>query len=106
MRPRGLRLLGRCLMPVVSVLVVLGLAIGAPASGANAAAGLQQQPRFEASVNRVRVNVIVTDSEGRFVEDLSADDFQVYEDGELREGIEVQLVDHPPDRWTGHAGKG
>ena len=52
-----------------------------------------QQARFEASVSRVRVNVIVTDSEGRFVDDLRAEDFRVYEDGELREVIGVQLVD-------------
>jgi VWFA-related protein len=80
-------------LPAVSVLVLLGVTVAATAPGANAAASSQQRPRFEASVNRVRVNVIVTDGEGRFVDDLNAEDFRVYEDGELREGIEVQLVD-------------
>ena len=79
--------------PTLLGIVLLGPAIAAALLGANAGAGLQQRPRFEARVNRVRVNVIVTDSEGGFVADLRAEDFLVYEDGELREGIDVQLVD-------------
>ncbi len=79
--------------PTLFRIVLLGPAIAAALLGANPASSAAQQPRFEASVNRVRVNVIVTDTDGRFVEDLSAEDFLVYEDGELREGIDVQLVD-------------
>ena len=53
----------------------------------------RQQIRFEASVSRVRVNVIVTDREGRFIDDLRAEDFRLYEDDEPREITGVQLVD-------------
>ncbi len=86
-------------LTAVSAIAVLGLALGA-AVAANAPEGARQRPSFEASVNRVRVNVIVTDSEGRFVEDLRAEDFRVYEDGELREVVEVQLVDIPAGEVT------
>lgn len=79
--------------PTFLGIVLLGLATAAAVLGASEMVGAQQQPRFEASVNRVRVNVIVTDGEGHFVEDLRAEDFLVYEDGEPREGIDVQLVD-------------
>ncbi|HEY8534903.1 MAG TPA: VWA domain-containing protein [Vicinamibacterales bacterium] len=40
-----------------------------------------QQPVFRADINFVRVDVIVTDKQGRPVEDLTADDFEVFEDG-------------------------
>jgi VWFA-related protein len=53
----------------------------------------QRPPAFEATVQRVRVDVIVTDEEGRFVADLTADDFIVLEDGEPRPVLRVQLID-------------
>jgi len=53
----------------------------------------QRPPVFEATVQRVRVDVIVTDEEGRFVDDLTADDFIVLEDGEPRRVLRVQLID-------------
>lgn len=40
-----------------------------------------QPPTFRAGVDVVSVNVTVTDRDGRFVTDLSAEDFLVYEDG-------------------------
>ena len=53
----------------------------------------QRPPVFEATVQRVRVDVIVTDEEGRFVDDLTADDFIVLEDGEPRRVLRIQLID-------------
>src|SRR5581483_3494470 len=38
-------------------------------------------PTFRSSVNYVDVDVTVTDAQGRFVGDLSRDDFEVLEDG-------------------------
>lgn len=70
--------------PTFFRIALLGLAITATVLEASEVVGFQQRPRFEASVNRVRVNVIATDSAGRFVADLRAEDFLVYEDGELR----------------------
>jgi Ca-activated chloride channel homolog len=40
-----------------------------------------QQPSFRASVDVVSLNVTVTDAAGRFVTNLPADSFSVYEDG-------------------------
>jgi VWFA-related protein len=64
-----------------------------PSPRALAPAFLQQRPTFEALVSRVRVDVIVTDDDGRFVEDLRPEDFLVYEDGELQQVLTAQLVD-------------
>jgi len=52
----------------------------------------QQRPAFETTVARVRIDVIVTDDSGRFVEGLGADDFVVFEDGEPQEVLAVELV--------------
>ena len=38
--------------------------------------GHAEQQRFEATVSRVRVDVIVQDREGGFVDDLTVDDFR------------------------------
>ncbi len=53
---------------------------------------LSQQPQFEAAVNRVRVDVIVTDDEGNFVEDLVPQDFRLFEDGVEQQILQTQLV--------------
>ncbi len=53
----------------------------------------QQRPTFEATVVRVRVDVIVTDEEGNFIDDLRPEDFILYEDDARQEIIQVQLVD-------------
>lgn len=77
--------------------VLLGLAIATTVMGANEVAGVQQQPRFEASVNRVRVNVIVTDGDRTEVIVAVAVDgeplgTQSDEDGELMQRVEVHGV--------------
>ena len=43
--------------------------------------GVAQQ-RFEATVSRVRVDVIIRDGDGTFIDDLTADDFRIFEDGD------------------------
>jgi len=48
---------------------------------------------FGATVARVRVDVIVTDGDGNFVGDLTAEDFAIFEDGEAQEILDLQLVD-------------
>jgi len=52
-----------------------------------------QRPQFEANVSRVRVDVIVTDDDGNFVEDLRPEDFVLFEDDEPQPILYVQLVD-------------
>jgi Ca-activated chloride channel family protein len=41
----------------------------------------QERPRFSVSVDAVYLNVVVTDSSGRFHSGLSAEDFEILEDG-------------------------
>jgi VWFA-related protein len=40
-----------------------------------------QPPTFRSTTNLVVVDAIVTDGQGRFVRDLTKDDFQIFEDG-------------------------
>jgi VWFA-related protein len=49
--------------------------------GVVATAQAPQQPTFRTGTNVVQVDVIVTDADGRPVDDLTADDFQVLDDG-------------------------
>lgn len=53
----------------------------------------QQRPEFGATISRVRVDVIVTDDEGDFVDDLTLADFRVFEDDVEQEVLDAQLVD-------------
>jgi VWFA-related protein len=53
----------------------------------------ERAPHFRASVDRVRVDVIVTDREGRFVADLRPDEFILYEDDVSQPILDFQRVD-------------
>ena len=65
-----------------SVSIVFGTAL--VLTGFWTAAG-QQRPSFRAKVDVVDVSCIVRDRRGRYVEDLTRHDFQVYEDGVRQE---------------------
>lgn len=58
----------------------------------------QEHPVFRAALDRVRVDVIVTDEQGRFVDDLQAGDFVAYEDGVRQRIRSLQLVELPEGR--------
>ncbi len=64
-----------------------------PASDAQADQADPQTPTFTGGINFVRVDVIVTDDEGRPVTDLSADDFEVLEDGATQSVEQFRLVE-------------
>jgi len=51
-----------------------------------------QQPAFAATTVVVEVDAIVTDSKGRFVPDLTADDFKVFEDGKPQRIQRIYVV--------------
>ncbi len=57
----------------------------------------REQPRvtFRAEVNFVEVDAIVTDEDGNFVTGLTADDFEVFEDGELQDVTNLSEVTIP-----------
>ncbi|MFQ5744963.1 MAG: VWA domain-containing protein [Acidobacteriota bacterium] len=67
-------------------------------STSTAATGIQehQRPSFESTVERVRVDVIVTDGDGRFVDDLRPEDFLLFEDGVPQKVLSSQLVELTP----------
>ncbi len=53
---------------------------------------LPQAPMFRSAVTRVRVDAIVTDKDGNFIDDMGAEDFRVFEDGVEQEILNVQFV--------------
>jgi VWFA-related protein len=59
-----------------------------------------QQPAvtFRTETNFVEVHAIVTDERGAFVNDLTLDDFEVYEGGRLQAPTVFSLVDVPVER--------
>jgi len=52
-----------------------------------------QRPVFEATVSRVRVDVVVTNRGGNFIDDLTPEDFTLFEDGVEQHVLSMQLVD-------------
>src|SRR6476646_5621446 len=67
---------------------------GQPAQPAAPPAG-QQPPTFKVEVNYVEIDAVVTDAQGRFVGDLSKDDFQVLEEGKPQTVTVFTRVDIP-----------
>ncbi len=58
----------------------------------------QQQPTFTATTNVVIVNVTVLDANGRPIDNLTKNDFEVYEDGKLQklQSVDFQHLDNRP----------
>jgi VWFA-related protein len=81
-----------------SAAIALGVAA---ALSANAAQGPDSQsppiPTFRAEAEYVDVDVLVTDAEGRFVNDLRREDFQIFEDGKPQKLANFALVEIPRD---------
>jgi VWFA-related protein len=61
-----------------------------PSQGLPAAGAQQPAPRFRSSVDVVSVAAVVRDKKGRFVKDLSREDFEVVEGGERRRIIDFR----------------
>ena len=74
---------GRAVVAAVVAIVTSSLAHSSAA---------QQRPRFEAAVGRVLVDAIVTDSDGEFVDDLTLDDFLVFEDGRPQQLLSAEFI--------------
>jgi VWFA-related protein len=56
-------------------------------------------PTFKVQVEYVEVEASVTDDRGAFVRGLTADDFQVFEDGKRQSVVNFSLVDIPIERY-------
>ncbi|MDQ3071599.1 MAG: VWA domain-containing protein [Acidobacteriota bacterium] len=72
---------------------LLSLAALAPA----AAAQQQPAPTFRSAAAAIEVDVIVRDGDGRFVAGLTADDFELFEDGKAQPIQQFYLVSSAPD---------
>lgn len=85
-------------LPVVVLLLGLS-ATGLSSSGSISAAQpppspapTQGPPVFRVGVDVIRVDAVVTDDDGRMVTDLTADDFEVRQDGELQQIVAARYV--------------
>src|SRR5687767_5017440 len=59
---------------------------------------LAQQPTFKVSVNVVDVDVTVNDQQGNFVTGLTANDFEVFEDGKPQMIQTFSYIELPRER--------
>jgi len=75
---------------VVWAALIAGLSAQTPAPPAPQPAA--QQPTFRVTIDAVTSDVIVKDSRGQFVPDLTKNDFEVYEDGVKQDIISMTLV--------------
>jgi VWFA-related protein len=83
---------------VASFLLILGGAIvAAQQPGAPNPPG-EGGVTLRAEINFVEVHAIVTDRNGAFVRDLTADDFEIYEDGRLQKPAAFSMIDLPIER--------
>ncbi len=83
-------------LPVASAGAVGGASWSAASSVMLAQEALPAQtPMFRSAVRRVRVDAIVADRDGNFIDDLKADDFRIFEDGAEQEILNVQYVSLP-----------
>jgi VWFA-related protein len=52
----------------------------------------QESPRFRVATDGVRIDAVVTDKDGRIVPDLTAEDFEVRQDGKIQKLLFAQFV--------------
>ena len=72
--------------------LVGSLSAQAPAPVQPAAAAPQQTPTFRIQIDAVTMDVIVKDENGRFISDLTKDDFEVFEDGVKQDLASLTVV--------------
>jgi VWFA-related protein len=86
------------LLPLLALVLLAGATIGAQQPSAPF---IQQPPAtFRTDINVVEVHAVVTDERGQFVTDLSAEDFEIFEDGRRQSPSVFELVNLPVARST------
>ena len=78
---------------------LIALLAGVTLAGQTSQTPVPQTPTFKVQVDFVDVDVLVTDQQGRFVRDLTKDDFQVFEDGKRQSIANFSVVDIPVERF-------
>jgi VWFA-related protein len=80
------------------IAVTAALFLVTAVAGSSQQAPPPQTPTFKSQVEYVEVDALVTDAQGRFVRDLTREDFQVFEDGRPQTISTFALVDLPIER--------
>jgi VWFA-related protein len=75
------------------------LAAGAALRAGQAPAPQPQPPTFQAQVEYIEVDALVTDGQGHAVRDLKKDDFQILEDGKAQAISTFSFVNIPIERY-------
>ena len=81
-----------------ALLAGIALSAGQAAPPAPPQTAPPQTPTFKVQVDYVEVDVLVTDQQGRFVPDLTKEDFRVFEDGKPQSVSTFSLVNIPVER--------
>src|SRR6185436_2036093 len=81
------------------IAALIALLAGVTLAGQAPPTSLPQTPTFKVQVDYVDVDVLVTDQQGRFVRNLTRDDFQVFEDGKRQSIANFSVVDIPVERF-------
>ncbi len=77
----------------LAIVIALGVLHGTNLVRARqAAAPPDNPPRFRVATDGVRIDAVVTDSDGHIVPNLTADDFEVRQDGKLQKLLFAQFV--------------
>ena len=77
---------------VLWVALVAGLSAQAPAPAQTPAPNRQESPTFRVQIDAVTMDVIVKDENGRFVPDLTKDDFEIFEDNVKQDVASLTVV--------------
>jgi VWFA-related protein len=72
--------------------LIAGLTAQGPGPAQPPAPGVQQTPTFRVQIDAVTMDVIVKDESGRFIPDLTKDDFEVFEDGVKQDIASMTVV--------------
>ena len=76
-----------------SLCVALAAGLSAQAPAPPASPSQQAPPNFRVQIDAVTMDVVVKDSSGRFVPDLTRDDFEIFEDG-VKQDIASLTISH------------
>ena len=75
-----------------AIVIALGFGFARGNLSSLSAQETRQAPRFRVGVDAVRIDAVVTDRDGRTVADLTADDFEVRQDGKLQKVTFAEFV--------------
>ncbi|MFN8063708.1 MAG: VWA domain-containing protein [Vicinamibacterales bacterium] len=76
-----------------AAVALLAVGLSAQAPGPAPAQGQNQTPTFRVQIDAVTMDVVVKDSQGRFVPDLKREEFEIYEDG-VKQDITSMTLSH------------